>query len=354
MSLFGAEFLRTLKNRFGPDADICYTPNGYLTLVGENKAEQLLDNHRIQKELGACNIILNKTQLKERFPWLNTDDIELGCLGVEKEGWFDPWSLLNLLKKGATDLGTRFIHAELIDFICTGNESDVQKPEVNQLVEINEAIVLLPNGEKASITFDICILAAGSESKTVAQKAKIGSGEGLLSVPLPVERRKRYVYNFVSQGEPPGTNTPLTIDKTGAYFRREGLGDGFIGGMSPVASEEPETDTLEVDYNYFDDKVWPILAERIPAFNSIKVRSGWSGYYEYNTFDKNGIIGRHPYYRNFFLATGFSGHGIQQGPSVGHAIAELILHGKYRTIDLTRLNFDRIINNNPMYEVGIV
>lgn len=64
----------------------------------------------------------------------------------------------------------------------------------------------------------------------------------------------------------------MTIDYTGSYFRRDGLGGAYIGGICPLPSEEPTTDNLEVDHQYFDDKLWPRLANRVPAFNSIKVR----------------------------------------------------------------------------------
>jgi FAD-dependent oxidoreductase domain-containing protein 1 len=104
------------------------------------------------------------------------------------------------------------------------------------------------------------------------------------------------------------------------------------------------------------------------------VKSAWAGYYEYNTFDENGIIGPHPYYHNLYIATGFSGHGeefylknyikiiddnflllgIQQAPAVGRAISELIIDGAFRSVDLTRLGFDRIIVDTPMREVNIV
>ncbi|XP_045471479.1 FAD-dependent oxidoreductase domain-containing protein 1 [Harmonia axyridis] len=355
MSLFGAEFLRTLKDRFGEDADVCFTPNGYLTLAGEDGAHQLLDNHKLQKSLGANNIILNKKQLEERFPWMNTDGIELGCLGMEKEGWFDPWSLLNLMKRGATDLGTRFVHGEVTNFLFTETNVSVSGDEENtQYTGSNEVVVKLPNGEEKTITFSICVIATGSETNEIAKLAKIGTGKGILSVPVPVERRKRYVYRFLCQGEQPGINSPMTIDKTGTYFRRECLGGSFICGLSPLPEEEPATDNLDVDYNYFDSSIWPILAERVPAFNCVKCQSGWSGYYDYNYYDQNGIIGIHPYYGNFIFATGFSGHGIQQAPAVGRAVAELILDGGFKTIDLTRLSFDRIIVNKPMYEVAIV
>lgn len=66
MSLYGAEFLRKLKNRFGSDAEVFFHPNGYLVLASEHGANDLTENHILQKELGAKNCLLSKTQLKER------------------------------------------------------------------------------------------------------------------------------------------------------------------------------------------------------------------------------------------------------------------------------------------------
>lgn len=86
----------------------------------------------------------------------------------------------------------------------------------------------------------------------------------------------------------------------------------------------------------------------------LQLKSSWAGYYEFNTFDQNGIIGLHPYYRNLYFATGFSGHGIQQAPAVGRAISELIVDGEYKTLDLSNLNFDRILFGKPAYEKNII
>lgn len=116
MSLFGAEFIRTLPRRFGPNADVYFTPHGYLVLANEEHAFELNENSKLQRNLGAINEVLSKEQLKKRFPWLNVSDIELGCLGLEKEGWFDPWSLLTLLKNGAQENGVRYVEGEVVDF----------------------------------------------------------------------------------------------------------------------------------------------------------------------------------------------------------------------------------------------
>lgn len=47
----------------------------------------------------------------------------------------------------------------------------------------------MPDGNQKTIEFALCVLAAGSESGQVAQLAKVGVGPGMLSIPLPVEKR---------------------------------------------------------------------------------------------------------------------------------------------------------------------
>ncbi|KYQ52523.1 FAD-dependent oxidoreductase domain-containing protein 1 [Trachymyrmex zeteki] len=328
MSLYGAEFLRNINEHLSVPGespiDVNFHPYGYLILATEAGAETLVQNSKLQNSLGAKNVVFTKEKLKHMFPWINTDGIAAGCLGLEKEGWFDPWSLLCALKKKATYLGAQYINAEI--------KTD--------------------DGEIKTIKFSIAIIAAGAFSSDIAELADIGTGEKLLSVPLPVVPRKRYVYCFHCPNGP-GLNTPLTIDPSGTYFRRDGLGGNFIGGKSPEPNEEPSVENLDVDHEFFDNKVWPLLAHRVPAFESLKVKSSWAGYYEYNTFDENGIIGQHPYHLNVFIATGFSGHGIQKAPAVGRAVSELILDKRFITIDLSKLSFDRFLTSEPMTEANV-
>ncbi|GLV38883.1 lethal (2) 37Bb [Carabus blaptoides fortunei] len=350
MSLFGAEFLRNIKKHCGEDNDVYFSPYGYLLLASEQGAEQLQKNSKLQRELGARNELLTKDKLKAKFPWLNVEDVALGCYGLEKEGWFDPWSLLNAFKKRAIHFGAEYVNAEATGFEFR-EQPDMHVAGVQGTYNgLDSLIVKLPNGETRTIKFAIAVIAAGPDSGRVAHMAKIGNGDGILMVPLPVEPRKRFVYCFECQENGPGLNTPLTIDYTGTYFRRDGLGGRYIAGRAPKEDEEPSIEDLNVDHSFFDNSVWPNLAHRVPAFNGIKVKSAWGGYYEFNTFDENGIVGPHPYYNNLYIATGFSGHGIQQSPAVGRAMAEMILDGGFTTIDLTRLGFDRILLDKPIRE----
>ncbi|XP_067625045.1 FAD-dependent oxidoreductase domain-containing protein 1 [Eurosta solidaginis] len=342
LSLFGGEFIQNAKKYLG-DVDLCFQPNGYLVLASEKSAEVLQQNYKLQKELGACNELLTADKLKQKFPWLNVEDIALGCHGLDKEGWFDPWALLGGFRNRAKEYGADFLQGEVLDFhIPDGSK------------KINSVRVRAKTKEICTVDFDICVLTAGAHSGEIARKANIGNGPGALSTALPIEPRKRYVYVFTTQGEnAPGPNTPQTHDLDGTYFRRDGKGSNYIAGRGPDEEAEPPVNNLDVDHEFFDTNVWPTLAKRCTAFESIKVCGSWAGFYEYNTFDANGIVGPHTYYNNLYIGTGFSGHGIQQSPAVGRVLSELILDGGYKTLDISRLGFDRIAANRPMFESNI-
>ena len=124
--------------------------------------------------------------------------------------------------------------------------------------------------------------------------------------------------------------------------------------VSEPSAEPPATDLDLIDHAFFDSEVWPRLAGRVPAFASVKVVNAWAGYYDYNTLDQNAVIGAHPTIANLYFANGFSGHGAQQAAGAGRALAELIVHGAFRTIDLTRLGYARIAEGRPLPERNVI
>jgi glycine/D-amino acid oxidase-like deaminating enzyme len=169
---------------------------------------------------------------------------------------------------------------------------------------------------------------------------------------LPVEPRKRSVF-VLDAPEAPKT-MPLVSDPSGVWARPEG--SGFLTSYSPPEEDDGPADPadFEVDYTIFEERLWPALASRIPAFERLKVMSAWAGHYDYNSLDQNAVIGRDLMLPNFLYANGFSGHGLQHAPGVGRALAELIVHGDFRNIDLSVFDYARIAEGRPMFERNVI
>jgi FAD-dependent oxidoreductase domain-containing protein 1 len=115
--------------------------------------------------------------------------------------------------------------------------------------------------------------------------------------------------------------------------------------------DDPVGFDFKWDDKRFKEILWPELAEFVPAFDTLKLIRGWAGLYAVNTLDQNAILGEWPELKGFFLANGFSGHGLQQAPAVGRYLTELII-GNSHTLDLSIFGPERILSNQPIIEGG--
>lgn len=328
MSLFGIDFLRHIGEKLevdGHQPSIDLHEGGYLFLATPGGETTLRENHALQTSLGANIALLAPDALQEKFPWLNVDDLAAGAYGVSGEGWFDGYGLVQALRKKAQALGARYVAAEV-----TGIERDGRKV----------THVQAGNGERYAC--DTLVNATGAWARRIA---------AMMGIDIPVYARRRSIFNVSSPARL--TNSPLLIDPTGVYFRPEGK--TYITGTSPSPENDPDDLPLDqVDHDLFDEVIWPTLAHRVPQFEALRVENCWSGYYEYNVFDHNAIIGCHPDIENCVFANGFSGHGLQQGPATGRGVSELIIHGRYTTLDLSALDWSRVLNNRPIVEKNVV
>lgn len=171
---------------------------------------------------------------------------------------------------------------------------------------------------------------------------------------LFIYRRRHYFVVKMADGRPIGLNVPQVSDISNTYFRLNGLSDNILVERSSEVLEPYIESDVPTDKLFFEEHIRKDLETRVPAFKNCEIESAASGFYEYNTFDENGIVGPHPAYHSIYLATGFNGHGIQMAPAIGRALSEVIIHGEFMTIDLTRLGFDRFFVREPMYDENIV
>jgi FAD-dependent oxidoreductase domain-containing protein 1 len=329
MSRFSFAFLRDVARHLAIDAaetgpDIGLVEQGYLYLATTEHAVALGEIHAIQEAEGAEVGLLTPDDLAARFPWLALDGVALGSLGLRGEGWFDGYALMQAFRRKAISLGAAYVAADVVGVRVDGSRVEA--------VELDDG---------TSVGCGTLVNAAGPWARDVA---------ALAGVDLPVEARRRCVFAFDAGRRI--DDCPLVIDTSGAWFRPEG--ERFIAATSPSDGEDRDGLPLEVDHRQWEEALWPALAARVPAFDAVKVTNAWAGYYDYNTFDQNAILGPHPELENLLFANGFSGHGIQQAPAVGRAIAEVIVHGRYVSLDLSVFGFERIAAGRRVVERNVI
>lgn len=333
---FGVEFIRNFAQtmQVGDDRpDLGFREGGYLFLAGTAaQAATLEENHAVQVAQGADVVLLAPDALKAAFPHLNVDDLVLASYGRSGEGWFSNTGLMNGFRNKARALG-----------------AEVTKDEVVAIARDGRRVTGVTLASGRTVGAGTIVNASGPRAALTARMAGLD---------IPVEPRKRTLFVIDCARSPEGTASvnggrlPLTIDVTGVHCRPEGR--YFLTGAVPPVDEAVAFDDFEPMDAEFDEIIWPALAARSPAFEAVKVINRWAGHYDFNTLDHNLVVGRHPEVTNFVFANGFSGHGLQQGPAAGRAVSELIIYGGYRTLDLTEVGFERILENRPFLEKAII
>jgi len=301
-------------------AEINFEQKGYLFLSNHDN-EQLRKQEKLQQSYGVPSELLTNEQLLTIIPELNVDDLN-GGLYCREDGYLDPYSVMQGYARKSKQLGANYIYEEIDTILYDRNGISGVK---------------LANGETHQAP--IVINCAGPWAPELSEK---------INLPIPVVPLKRQIIQF-NISEPLLKRLPLTIDPSGVYFRHEG--DSLIAGFSEDVKHGID---FKWKRSFFTEQLWPFLAARVPNFERAKIQSGWAGMYSYNTIDQNAIIGSHPLLKGYYLACGFSGHGMQQAPATGKGMSELIRLGRYETLDLTPLRFERFAEKDLAIEGAIV
>ena len=332
-SAFITDFAKTMQVAGEAPPDLNFHQGGYLFLAGTAEQEQTLrENHVVQRACGADVVLWDQEALHRAFPHLNVDDIRLASYGQSGEGWFSNTGLMNGFKAKARELGADYVTDEVVAITRDGNRVTG---------------VTLKSGAK--VQAGTVVNASGPRAGRTAQMAGIA---------LPVEPRKRTLFVFDCARTPEGSATvnkgrlPLMIDPSGVFCRPEGR--FFLSGGVPADDPAVDWDDFEPRWEEFEEQIWPALANRSAGFEAIKVVNQWAGHYDFNALDHNLIVGRHPQVTNFVFANGFSGHGLQQGPAAGRGVSELITYGQFRTLDLSEVGYERILENRPFLEKAVI
>lgn len=325
LSRWSIDFLRRVGDELATADDrpaIGLVEPGYLYLATEAGAPTLRAVHAVQRAEGVDAALLSPAELAARFPWLAVGDLALGSLGLSGEGWFDGPALHRAFRRKGRACGVRFVDGEAMGFETAGDR-----------------VTAVRCADGSRLSGGAFVIAAGAWS------APLGAA---LGVTLPVSAKKRDVFVLETPAALPGC--PLVIDPSGFWFRTEGA--LILAGGPPRGDDLDEVPLHNIDHGLFEERLWPTLAARVPALEALRVRSAWAGYYEMNAFDHNGLAGRLPGYANAFTACGFSGHGMQQAPAVGHSMARLIAGLDAPLIEA--LTPQRLLDDRQLREANVI
>ena len=329
VSRFGASFIRNFRDFMGGDPEVpelALQSFGYMYLADTPEfADSLRESQKLQHGLGAATRFLVPEEIAQSYPFYRLDDILGANHNLVDEGYFDGGTMFDWFRRMARRNGVEFIADEAVGIRRAGNRVES---------------VSLACG--AAVSCDVVVNASGTRGAMTARMAGLD---------IPVEPRRRYTYVF-DAAQPLDRDLPLTIDPSGVHFRSDGR--YYLAGGA--ADEDPpvNVDDFTADHSLWEEKFWPIIANRIPQFEKIKLVNMWVGHYDYNTLDQNAILGPHPDVANFLFANGFSGHGLQQAPALGRGLAEWIAYGEYRSLDLSPFGVDRVLRGEKFLEKAVI
>jgi glycine/D-amino acid oxidase-like deaminating enzyme len=301
---------------------IYFHREGNLFLVGEQNLTAARSAFDLQRSLGCRVEWWSPAQIKERYPLYETASLVGGTFGPD-DGHFDAYAALMAYKAKAKSQGAEFLTGEGVKIRVSGGQATG-----------------LDLGSGETLSAGNVVNCGGAWAAQLAETA---------GVKLPVIPVKRQVFALDTAVKPEGP-LPLTVLLSGLYFRTETGGLVLLGKSM---EEDPVGFNFTWDEQRFMEILWPELAEFVPAWDRLKLVRGWAGLYDVNTLDHNAIIGEWPEVKGLYLATGFSGHGLQQGPAVGRYLSELILQGP-TSLDLSIFTPKRVLENKPLSEAGIV
>jgi glycine/D-amino acid oxidase-like deaminating enzyme len=325
ISQYSSEVLKRFEEEMAVNDQqpaIYFRQEGNLFLVAAAEETAARRAFEMQKDLGCQVQWLSPQTIKQHYPLYEPDTLAGGTFSPG-DGYFDAYAVLMGYRAKARSLGATYIQDEVVKI--KSNQKHVSGAELAKHGHLNAACV---------------VNCAGAWAADVAKTA---------GVKLPVVPVKRQVFALDTAVKPSGP-LPLTVLPSGLYFRSE-TGGLILLGKS--LDEDPVGFNFSWDDKRFMELLWPELAEFVPAFDRLKLVRGWAGLYAVNTMDGNAILGQWPELKGLYLANGFSGHGLQQGPAVGRYLSELIL-GQPVSLDLSIFGPERILEKRPLSESGIV
>lgn len=310
----------TFADRFGQE--ISLRQQGYLFLLSDPADEPVFRaNLELQQRLGVPARWVDLDEIREINSNVVLDEIYGGTFCPE-DGWCDTYAATIGYARAAQRLGVSF-----------REESPVLD------IEVDDGTVVSVSTPEGDVETPLVIICSGPQTRQVGALAGV-------DIPVDPYRRMSWITEPFDALAP---TLPMTIDfSSGLYVHPES--GGFLFGMAN--RDEPSSFDKSVDEDWMATTV-EALVELVPVFEDASILNGWAGFYEV-TPDDNPVLGFVDEVEGLAVAAGFSGHGFMQGPAIGACMAELILDGQAKTVDISGFRPSRFAEGHLMQEHNVI
>jgi sarcosine oxidase subunit beta len=319
LSLQSLPMLMRFKEEIGQDINFRHC--GYLFVLTTPKdVDTFLHSLQLQQNLGVHTVWLSPDEIHKRLPIMRFDDAMAGSFNPE-DGLVDPNSVVMGYIGAAQRLGAH----------CLNNI------EVTGIQIASGKIIGLETNQGA-ISTAVIVNAAGPWAGLVGQMAGI-------SIPILPYRRQIMTTTPLREVPP---DFPFVLDfAQSLYFHKEG--EGILTGMSNANEKVGFNQSVDEEFEMVNLEA---AIARMPCLEKASLLSHWAGLYEV-TPDAHPIYGNTPV-EGFYIVAGFSGHGFMHGPISGKLMAECILDGKFKSLDVSMLDLARFTEGRQIQEYNVV
>jgi sarcosine oxidase subunit beta len=299
-----------------------FVRTGFLQLVPRDASDALRANVATHRRIGIDTDVVDAATVQRLLPGIVTDDLDVAAY-EPGSGYADPSGTAAGFLAAARALGARFVTgAPVTALVVSGSR--------------------VTGVETANGTHEAPVVA-------VAAGAWSGQLIATVGMTLPVEAWRHDTAYF---GLPAGRSAalPIVIDHAQeVYFRPEG-GDMLLVGLEAgnVIGGSPDR-PMEALSGTIVEAMIERVCRRVPWMSEGTFRTAHGGQ-DGITPDQRAIIGPAgddgP--EGLWLACGFSGTGFKTAPAVGVSLAEWILEGRPRTVDIRPFAPDRFAAGRPL------
>jgi FAD-dependent oxidoreductase domain-containing protein 1 len=331
LAQYSIAFYRDFDERMsvrGHTARAWFRQRGYLFLVDAPNAERFERRLAILSARGARTRRLTVDEIHTMLPDLCIDDLVFGLIGPD-DGYANPKEVLRGFRAGARAAGVEYIQAEVTEIRRSNGRV---------------AGVTVASGDR--LDAPNVVNAGGPFAGVVAR---------LAGVEQPIQPVRQHLFRCDLPHHWP-YRWPMTIDPGGIHWRHDdpleaGQPDRII--LAKTKLDEPDGVNFACDESRWAADFYPDLVRRVPAFKDVRLVEGWAGLYEM-TPDHNPMLGEHPQLRGFFMANGFSGHGLMMAPATGKVVSELIRCGRSETVDVSVLGIERFARGALFWDEAMI